>query len=256
MSSSFEEQEFLRRRDGAEVGEEPLSLGALASSSLLVGDVLILRQSAFGTSGEHSLVRHEFAGSWKTPGPAREEVAPRERELERERDKLLLDNRELRRQLREADRQQREAGRKNEGARKELFAADLVRASGRRGQRGPPKTVPAEKMATVHEVRAGQVQEDAGLGGEKKTWVPVAAKWGEQKPFQPLGDEEEAAERRKFLMQRLSNKAAAHVESKQLDEIEEKEKLFLKQEASKKPPRSGLLAPHSAGKQPFNHGMD
>ena len=65
---------FLKREHGAAIGEPPLTLQALKRANLHVADVLVLKKTAFagvpGDAEDTSLVRHMFAGSWKTPAPA------------------------------------------------------------------------------------------------------------------------------------------------------------------------------------------
>lgn len=62
---------FLKKKYGADLGSPPLTIKELESKNLHVGDILLLKKSAFapevnwGRSEDSSLVRHGFAGSWK-----------------------------------------------------------------------------------------------------------------------------------------------------------------------------------------------
>lgn len=66
---------FVRKTHGAELGTAPLSLKLLKKRAVHVGDILLLTTQAFAEEGwgaeseERVLVRHSFAGTWKTKAP-------------------------------------------------------------------------------------------------------------------------------------------------------------------------------------------
>ena len=71
-------KDFLKDKYGAQLGVAPLTLGELEQKNLHVGDLLVLKKSAFAPDGmyggsESTLVRHGFAGSWKGKQGSKEE---------------------------------------------------------------------------------------------------------------------------------------------------------------------------------------
>ncbi len=66
---------FVRTRYGAVFGEGQLSIKNLRAKPVHVGDVLVLTTKAFAGDGwdesSERLVRHSFAGTWKTKQPCK-----------------------------------------------------------------------------------------------------------------------------------------------------------------------------------------
>ena len=255
---------YLKTQFGASLGEAPLTLERLMRKHLHVGDVLILKQSAFasgsgGLPGKHGLVRHQFKGSWKTSPPRVEEPSAVEQrdvaELRRELEKLKKENDRLR---------------------------AAKRASGNVAAVAVNQASQSVLKSTHHWLQRAQKRLVDSEANIEKVASLTDVLESRDRDLVPQNEEEENAQRRKYLMQRLALKAAAHVDSKELDHIDELEKEYFGGKTTAPviaPALMGgaalsttrphqLLAPHNNDqaktnrkkkkkkKQPFNHGMD
>jgi hypothetical protein len=235
---------YLKNEFGAVLGEEPLTIKQLGQKNLHVGDVLVLKQSAFASgSGDtdpaEALVRHAFAGSWKTV------VADKTNELDSLAGQHAHETARLREEMLASMHDLKE---ENQRLKNELEKAQRVKE----------KTDLREQATNAKKERKKTMLPSEGDSGEikKALSVPVAAKWGrKEKDWAKMAEVDDSADRKKFLMQRLAQKAAAHVESADIDKIEEHESQIEKEGA---PKREEVLQPHRARKKkkPFNHGSD
>ncbi len=209
-------KEFLKKEHGAAIGEAPLTLQELKRKNLHVGDVLVLQQAALGGGDSWQgpddvvLVRHSFAGSWKTTPPAGKS-AEGEEKLDTYAGSMEKKMAEMKSELKRLKKEMESERKRTEGR-----AADDIAAA----DDGKPWWQATNDMNSAFDTSAEE-QKPWKRKKEAETMLRDAA--ANSRPGD-AGDGDESGDRKKFLIERLRMKGAAPIDTAAIDRMEEQEK--------------------------------